>query len=169
MAKCWTILSLVILTILLSNCSASQRAQRHLSKAIDHIEKAKKLDPSISLKRIDTVTVEKIVPRVVTDTVVKVTPSDTVVIENERVKVKLIKVGGDTVYVQAEAKPDTLYIKVPCESEILIKKESYKDIVKRVVGVGNFGFYAIHTIIGLLGLAYIYLKLILPKWPNLKL
>lgn len=143
----------------LNSCSTSKRAQRHLSRAIDHIDKAKKLDPSISLTRVDTIVKEVIREKSVIDTVfAEGKPGDTVVIENERVKVKYVRLPGDKVYVQGEAKQDTIYVKVPCEKEILIKRESYKDIVKRITGLGNFGFYVLHTIIGIGLLLGAYLK-----------
>jgi hypothetical protein len=152
-----------VIAISLFNCSASQRAQRHLSKAIDHIDKAKKLDPSISITRVDTV--EKVVvrPESRVDSIFTSIPGDTVVIENERVKIKYVKLKGDTVYVEGVAKADTVIVKVPCESDILIKRENYKDIVRRVLGLNNLEFYLLHIFLGIFLLVFIYVKWLRPK------
>lgn len=152
----------MILLITLEGCSASKRAQRHLSKAIDHIEKAKKLDPSISITKVDTVEVPVVIKESKVDTTFVDVPGDTVVLENERIKVKYVRTKGDTVYLEGVAKPDTVVVKVPCESDILIKRESYKDIVRRLFGLNNIEFYLLHIILAIFLLAFVYVKFIKP-------
>lgn len=142
----------------LNGCSSQKKAQRHLSKALDHIAKAKKFDPSISLKRIDTLKVLVPIKETKVDTTFVPTPGDTVIIHKDKLTIKYLRMPGDTVWLEGVVAPDTVIVKVPCESETLIKRESYKDIVKRVLHIGNLGFVLIHVFLGLGLLTFLYLK-----------
>ena len=159
-------LVLIVLTlILLASCaSAPQRAQRQLSKALDHLKRAQELDPSITLTRIDTVTKEVYIPKVSTDSIFVAKQGDTVVIHKDRLTVKYVKLAGDTTYIEGECAADTVYVKIPVKSDIVIKRESYKDIVKRVLGLNNLEFWVLHVMIALFALAFVYIKFIKPKF-----
>ncbi len=152
------ILLLLTIVILLASCSASKRAQNKVSRAHTLLEQAKQLDPSISVNRIDTVEVPVIVEKSTIDSVFTSIPGDTVVIENEKLKIKYVKLPGDSVFIAGEVKTDTVYVKVPVEKETFIKRESYRDIVKRVFGLNNFGFYTLHVVVVIVILGALYLK-----------
>jgi hypothetical protein len=64
--------------------------------------------------RVDSVTVEIPVPveSVRVDTVQKVLPGDTMVIEKDRLKVVIKRLPGDTIMVWAECKADTIKVRV---------------------------------------------------------
>ena len=90
--------SSIILILLLASCSAKW-----------HLEKAIQKDPTIlqdTTMVIDTVVIRE--AQVVTDTVLT-TERDTVLIENERVRVRVVR-EFDTLMVEAECKADTVRI-----------------------------------------------------------
>lgn len=152
--------------LLLSGCVATnpKRAQRQLSKALDHLHRAQLLDPSISLTKTDTITKEVIIHSVKRDSIFTSKVGDTVTITKDRLRIKYVRLKGDSVFVEGECKGDTVFVKVPCTSTTIIKRESYKDIVKRVLHIGNFMFYLIHVLILLGGLLWLYIKVINPRF-----
>ena len=115
---------LLCISVALSSCSA----QWHLKKAI-------KKDPMILQK--DTVTVVDTIvtpPVELTDTVV-LQERDTLVIEREKLKVKIIR-AFDTIRVDATCESDTIVsiVEVPYEKVIYTEKESWWDtLAKQIV------------------------------------
>lgn len=74
----------------------------------------KKAEAMGAVWHVDTVYADREVPvpRVERDTVVYNVPGDTIIIEKERLRVKL-KVSHDSIYVSGECLPDTIKISVP--------------------------------------------------------
>ncbi len=127
------IVAVIILTALfLSGCSASW----HLKQAI---RKGSKVSS-------DTVYVEKsvIVPEVRTDTVFQAIAGDTVTIERERLKIKYVKLPGDSVYIEGKCESDTVRISVPTYINTTIKAPPPKMTIFKCVlisiGVGILCF-----------------------------
>ena len=92
------------------------------------------------------------------DTTFVPTPGDTVIIHKDKLTIKYLRMPGDTVWLEGVVAPDTVIVKVPCECETLIKRESYKDIFKRATGLDNIGFYIAHVLLGLGAIVGLYLK-----------
>lgn len=63
----------------------------------------------------DTVFIEKpvIVPEIRLDSIVVVKLGDTVTVEREKLQIKLIRLRGDTVFVEGKCLTDTIKVKVP--------------------------------------------------------
>lgn len=99
----------ITIVLLLSGCSASW----HLKKAIQ----------KGALVSSDTVYVEKsvIVPEVTTDTIFHSVAGDTVRIERERLKIKYVRLPGDSVYVEGKCESDTIFVKTPVYVKTEIK------------------------------------------------
>ena len=102
------------LILLLSSCSA----QWHLNKAV-------KKDPTILVK--DTLAVQDTVvvpPVVITDTVTT-KQHDTIVVEKDRLKVKIVK-RQDTLIIEGQCASDTIVrtIEVPYEKVIYVKQKT---------------------------------------------
>lgn len=106
--KSWLFLAICCL-IFATSCSPSH----YLRKAKRAIKEAEARGIVVD----DTVTVEKeiYIDSVQIDTVVQVLPNDTVYLEKERLKVKVIKLPGDTLKIFAECAADTVKIEIPVE------------------------------------------------------
>lgn len=91
----------LIFVLLLSGCSASY----HLKKAIQ----------KGALMSVDTVYVEReiITPEVRTDTIFHSVAGDTVRIERERLKIKYVRLPGDSVFIEGKCESDTVFVKTP--------------------------------------------------------
>lgn len=94
--------------VLLTSCGPSF----YLRKAERAIKKAEALG---STWQSDTVFIEKevIVPEIRLDSIVVVKLGDTVTVEREKLQIKLVRLSGDTVFVDAACLPDTIKVKVP--------------------------------------------------------
>lgn len=97
-----------ILFLILCGCSAAhklKRAEKLIAKAE---EKGAKW-------HVDTITVEVpvFVPQTRVDSVIVSEPGDTVVITKDRLKLKYVRLQGDTVFIAAECAADTIYKQVP--------------------------------------------------------
>lgn len=154
----------IILSVLLilASCGVKtpqQKANKHIRKAFNHLEIAKRYDPNTSLTTTDTVTVPVIIEKSKIDSVFVSVPNDTVVIENEKLKIKYVKLFGDTVYIHGETKVDTVYMDIPVKKETFIKQESYKSAVKRILGINEFEFWLIHIILILITAGIIFINL----------
>lgn len=146
------------------SCSPVKRAQRHVRLAHEHIEKAKKLDPKIEFQTVvDTVQVPVITEHVKTDTLFVPTEKDTVYISKDRLRIKYVDLPGDTVYIEGECLPDTVLVEVPVIKETFIKQESYRTLVKRILGISTVEFWILHIFLALTALVIIYAKLIKPR------
>lgn len=101
-------LQIYFLIILFCACSPAAKLRR----AEKLIKQAEALGAEW---RTDTVFIDKpvIVPEIHTDSIVVVKFGDTVRIEKERLKVKFVKLKGDTVFLEAECLSDTIYQRVP--------------------------------------------------------
>lgn len=105
---------LLIILLLLTSCSATERANRHLHKAARHEAAAIALGAEI---KTDTVFTDRtfIKEEVVHDTLVRnVNFTDTIRVETERIawKVKVNTVEKE-VFVEAKCKADTVTVEVP--------------------------------------------------------
>lgn len=101
---------LVIILFTLSSCGASyhlKQSERHLRKAIE--KGAEVADDTVY------VTKEIIIPEVKLDTVFKAQQKDTVFLTKDKLKIKYVKLPGDSVFIQGECEPDTVKIEIPVE------------------------------------------------------
>lgn len=106
--RTWIIISLgVIIAILLASCgpaSKLRRAERLINKAEElgakwHIDSIRVEVPVFIIEtRVDSIFIQK--------------QGDTVVLEKERLKVKIMRLPGDTVKVEAECSADTVRVQV---------------------------------------------------------
>ena len=82
----------------------------------------------MSIAEIDT---QVIAPSVVFDTIFQVLPNDTIVIHDSitKIKLKVIKLPGDSIYISPECPPDTITVtkyRVEKKSEMLIERGQKK-------------------------------------------
>lgn len=98
----------LIIILVLCSCSANnklRRAERLIKEAenkgaVWHVDTVyKEIPVFIDSVRVDSIFVAKV--------------GDTVVIEKERLKLRYIRLAGDSVFIEAECKADTVYQKVP--------------------------------------------------------
>jgi len=110
------VIRFIILIILLSACSSTERANRQLKKAERAIAKAEQLGAVV---KPDTVFTDRtiLIPEYRTDTLIKqVNFTDTIRIENERIKWKVkVNTVEKEIFVEAKCKADTVVIRVPVE------------------------------------------------------
>ena len=118
MVKFITFAIFIFLLLLLVSCSTTQRANRHLAKAKSHILKAEALGAAWATDTVYKV-VNVVVPSVRTDTVFQAVQGDTVTIERERLKIRYVRLAGDSVFIEGECKTDTVFTKVP----VIVNKE----------------------------------------------
>jgi UDP-3-O-[3-hydroxymyristoyl] glucosamine N-acyltransferase len=105
---------ILAVVLIISGCSANH----HLRRAKYHEKLA--IAKGAVIKH-DTVFIEKavIVPEVTTDTIFKSLAGDTVRIEKDRLKIKYVRLPGDSVFIEGKCESDTVTITVP----ITITKE----------------------------------------------
>ena len=124
------------LVLLLTSCSA----QWHLRKAVQK-------DPMILKK--DTLVVQDtlVVPPVVLKDTVTLKQHDTIVIEKERLRVKIVKV-NDTLIIDAKCDSDTIVrtIEVPYDKIVYVEKESIWDKIKSLAIYIGLAFLAFKII-----------------------
>lgn len=101
-----SLVKILFIAVLLTACGPTaklRRAERLIAKA--ELQGAK--------WKVDTVwnTVEIPVPEVRTDTIFKSAIGDTVRIEKERLKIKYVKLPGDSVFIEGKCEADTVYKK----------------------------------------------------------
>lgn len=124
------------LVLLLTSCSA----QWHLKKAVQK-------DPMILKK--DTLVVQDtlVVPPVVLKDTVTLKQHDTIVIEKDRLKVKIVKV-NDTLIIDAKCDSDTIVrtIEVPYDKIVYVEKESIWDKIKSLAIYIGLAFLAFKII-----------------------
>lgn len=108
---------IVVLSGLLTSCSPEKKLNRLLMKYPE-------------LRTTDTIhdTVEAIVSYVHTDTVFKPTTGDTVRLSDGRLRVKYVRMPGDTVYLAGECLADT--VRVPVET--IVERVAPKEYVDRI-------------------------------------
>lgn len=103
-----TILPYFLLAVALASCGPAGKLRR-AEKLI------KKAELQGATWTADTVWVQRTVvrPQIDTDTLVVIKPGDSVVIFKDRLQVKIKRLAGDTVFVEAKCKADTVKVKVP--------------------------------------------------------
>lgn len=129
-ARIITFLLALILFSFFFSCSPSKKAQRSLKRSKKLLAKARLLDPSISLT--DTVfkDVPVYVPEVRTDTLIQFEKGDTITIEKDRVRTKVVVLPGDSIFIESECKADTIIQRVPYTvQETVYIKESFWDLI----------------------------------------
>ena len=119
----------IILFFLMCSCSPTRKASRKLQRANKLIERAKILDPSVSMVRtvkvLDTLYIEAI--RVDTSFI---DIGDTIRVENERLRyVYKRDTITNEVFIDVECKADTVIRELRIPSETLIIKQSFYDLV----------------------------------------
>jgi hypothetical protein len=113
-------LSLIVgLLLILFYCSGCG-SNYHLKRAQHHLKKAELKGAQIHS---DTVYIEKLVavPEVKTDTVFKSEIGDTVFIAQDRLKIKYVRLPGDSVFIEGKCESDTIRMEIP----VTIVKEIY--------------------------------------------
>lgn len=102
------LVAFISLVVLLSSCGP----RWHLKRAQHHIKKAEAKGALITS---DTVYVEKtiVTQEVKTDTVFTSLVGDTILITKEKLRIKYVKLPGDSVYVEGKCDADTVQISVP--------------------------------------------------------
>lgn len=102
------------LCCILAGCGPSyhlKRAKYHQARAI----------AKGAVVTVDTVykEIKVLVPSVKVDTVFH-DVHDTVTIEKERIRIRYVKLPGDSVYIEGECKADTVKVEVPCPQNVTI-------------------------------------------------
>jgi hypothetical protein len=97
----------VFAIVMLTGCAANK-----LKRAERLINRAEELGAKW---HVDTLMVEVpiVVPSVRVDSTIIIKPGDTVTVWKDRLKLKYVRLAGDTVRIQAECAADTIYKKVP--------------------------------------------------------
>lgn len=110
--------AIIGILLLLAMCSCS--ASWHLNQAI---KKGSKI--TTDTVRIET---ETIIPRIEKDTVFLSQIGDTVILEKERLKIKYVRLPGDTVYLSGEVQADTVIkvVEIPCDKTITAPPNKFK-------------------------------------------
>jgi hypothetical protein len=105
------ILSWILLVFLFTGC-ASNKANRKLKRANRLIAEAVALGAEVTH---DTVYKEiaVFIPQVRTDTIFKSSVGDTVVIQKERLKIKYVRLRGDSVFIEGKCDSLTRIVEVP--------------------------------------------------------
>lgn len=101
-------LQVIPIIIILASCSSAsklRRAEKLIKKA--ELQGAKWKTDTI------LVSVPIPVPEIHLDSIIVTSPGDTVTIERERLRVKYVKLMGDTVFISADCLADTIYQEVP--------------------------------------------------------
>jgi hypothetical protein len=98
----------VLIFLLLSSCSA----RWHLRQAEKHLKKAELKGAQV---KADTIFVkDTVVTQYVThDTLFRSAVGDTILIEKEKLRIKYVRLAGDTVHIQGECLPDTIIREIP--------------------------------------------------------
>lgn len=119
-------LVIALILVVLAGCTPEKKLQRAHRK----IEKLTIRFPQLLQKDTLVDTVQVITPTVTTDTLFHY-DTDTVVVNNDRLTIKYIKV-GDTIKLQGECKGDTVYqrVEIPIE-RIVVQKQSLFDQFKK--------------------------------------
>lgn len=132
-----TIIGLLLWWVL-SGCSAAW----HLNKAVEK-------DPSLMTHKLDTVERLVTTPGVKKDSTIYSKEYDTVYITKEKLKMKYVNLPGDTAYIEGECLPDTVKVYDIVDKEVYKIPPTYKAFIKEFLGINNFQFWLLHTIIGL--------------------
>ena len=129
-------LAKLTLVLLLTSCSAQW-----------HLKKAMQKDPSILEKDTLVVTDTVVVPPVVTTDTVISKQQDTIVVEKERLKVRVIR-NVDTLIIDAKCDSDTIVqtIEVPFEKIVYVEQETFFEKIQRLVF-----YFALLLVAGLIG------------------
>jgi hypothetical protein len=130
-------------------------ATYHKNRAIHHYNKAKDLDSTFALMDTFKTTVPVVVPEVRVDTLMEFREGDTVYIEKERLKIKIINFPGERIEVEGECETDTIYQEVMVPYEVLVREESYRSLVKRWLGINELIFWVLHIGLILIGILLI--------------
>ena len=119
-------LVIALILALLAGCTPEKKLQRAHRK----VEKLTIRFPQLLQKDTLIDTVKVITPTVTTDTLFH-RDTDTVIVNNERLKIQYIKV-GDTIKLMGECKGDTVYqrVEIPVE-RIVVQKQSLLDKLKK--------------------------------------
>lgn len=114
----------ILVTILFVGCVVPRNYSRAKEKVDRIVNKFPEILKNDTIVLNDTV----FIPEVLIDTLTELKENDTIFIEKERIKVRVVRMPGDTIEIKAECKTDTIVrtIAVPIytvEEKHLIKKE----------------------------------------------
>lgn len=114
MKRLGTFVIFLILAWLLFSCGSAhhlRRAERLKKRMDEQIDKAIKKGADV---KVDTIfkEIQVITKEVRTDTIFQdVQVGDTVTIEKEKLKIKYVRLPGDSVFIEGECESDTIYVK----------------------------------------------------------
>lgn len=118
----------ILILLVFCSCGSGhhlRRAERFKKKMDEQIAKA--IDKGAQVK-VDTVfkEIQVVVPEIRTDTVFKEKEvGDTVTIIKEKLKIKYVKLPGDSVFIQGECEADTVYKTVPIATNTKFEAKPY--------------------------------------------
>lgn len=104
-ARTWLIIGLAVVIASCGPAAKLRRAEKLIKRA----------EEQGAVWHVDTVRVEVpvFVPEIRLDSVFVSQPGDTVVLEKDRLKVKYVRLPGDSVFIEGECEADTIEIEVP--------------------------------------------------------
>lgn len=132
-------IALILLCITLIGCSE----QKKLRRAERKIERLTIKYPQLLVKDTIVDTLQVVVPKVEVDTFFSAN-QDTVVINNDRLTIRYIKV-GDTVLIQGECAADTIYqrVEIPYE-KVVVRKQT---LLEQLGKAGKLGLALLIVVI----------------------
>src|SRR5690606_38237315 len=107
--------ALILLLLLSTSCGIltpreTRKVDRLLRRADRALQKAKAIDPTVSLTDTVEVATTYYIPSVEVKTIFVPKEGDTVVVEKERLKIRYINLPGDTVQIEGECEADTITV-----------------------------------------------------------
>ena len=122
-------INVLMALLFLSSCDTEKRIAKKVNKfgaenVLGWLQKNRK---DLFIVQRDTVRDTVIITAIKKDTVVRwsnIPVYDTITITKDRLKVKVIKLPGDTVRIEGECAGDTVYINKPCPP-VMVPKEDY--------------------------------------------
>lgn len=123
------IITILLALLLLNSCDTEKRIAKKVNKfgaenVLGWLQKNRK---DLFIVQRDTIRDTVVITAIKKDTVVKwsnISVYDTITITKDRLKVKVIKLPGDTVKIEGECAGDTIYINKPCP-EVITPKYNY--------------------------------------------
>lgn len=136
-------LIIILSILLLAGCVVP----RNYSRAKEKVDRIVNKFPEILENDTIVITDSIIIPEVKTDTITKINENDTIIINKERLKIKIIRLPGDTFKIEGECKTDTIYKKIAVPVYSIDKHNLIK---KQFLGLGLWSWILILIIIILL-------------------
>jgi hypothetical protein len=101
-------LTILLLLILFSSCSANWHLKRAKRHELIALSKGAEIRPDTVYKEVPVILKETRV-----DSIIHTLPGDTVVLQKDRLKIVYVRLPGDSVYIEGACEADTVKIRVP--------------------------------------------------------